>query len=1028
MALASALYGEVLKPVSGDAANFFPYPDEPAEVVFEAGALTHGTKVDYAVYNYEQEEVDRGSVEVIGGYVDVPVELEQGYYEIHFPESDQAFGVIALPDYPAVPEGYWCIDAGLTWSKWSPAMKTAMVRLLNEKGIRGFRERLSWLNLMSGEAMILEHGDTAQVRDEVYRDNIGEHRILELFQDSPASLRRDPANPFSIDLGQSYSMWQAIAERYVPAWSALELWNEPFFVKGLPADQYVPVAKMVAAAVPNAPVVAGCFSPSISVAYLDDCAQGGLLDVIDAMTLHLYGPPESMPKLMQFYRDYLRRYGRSSLPVWVSESGDPGSMGEFERTTLASERQGTMRTVMRAIECKVYGVQRFYTFYLQKHIEGVISWGMTDAYASPQRKLAAVLYAAQTVGDLPLLGDLDPMPEGAVFGHVFGDGEEAVVVLYAPDHDSLDLPFTVKHISGIDGRALVLNADQSVPVPDGIVYLRVPSEVVAPFINTKAEPMEEGLAAGGRTQEREFRTLVVQPEYIRSQTEQVSNLGYFLNVEDAENYRAAAYISNLSPDRQDVRVSVEVPGLGREEQSVSLEPLETRRVEWTLDLSSTLSAHERTPLTYRAQSDTGEDAVTAYVQPQPATRIYSVQKSMDVPRLDGRPTDAVWKRADIIDNLECFDDNPSGDKVSSAGLEGVARFLWGDVGLYFLIEVKDDAHEPPENAPLSWKSDSVQIAFHQQNSSQDINDFEWGFFLDQAGNSQRVLFRSSSGEELSEATRVVVVRDEAAARTVYEGVISWLDLGSMKAINDRTASRFRLSFIINDANTGHRRWLEWSPGIAKGKTPTDYPELILVNDKDNVDLVTPSTQTAEEWDVRVPGSVEDVRFDGVQAWRIADRKGAGISTAFAPLKMERPLCLSFRLGVTDYYKNNGTGFCFMAVLWNKESNEGYECWVSPDRKLFADQTGFALADHDGTLIDLGEREARVPPDGKLHKITLWIDPATRILKLYLEIDGENKLIAQGVSKRNVVGIDGLEFSTSGWGSGDLILADISLRQ
>jgi hypothetical protein len=70
----------------------------------------------------------------------------------------------------------------------------------------------------------------------------------------------------------------------------------------------------------------------------------------------------------------------------------------------------------------------------------------------------------------------------------------------------------------------------------------------------------------------------------------------------------------------------------------------------------------------------------------------------------------------------------------------------------------------------------------------------------------------------------------------------------------------------------------------------------------------------------------------------------------------------------------------------------------------------------------------VPPDGKLHKITLWIDPATRILKLYLEIDGENKLIAQGVSKRNVVGIDGLEFSTSGWGSGDLILADISLRQ
>jgi hypothetical protein len=79
------------------------------------------------------------------------------------------------------------------------------------------------------------------------------------------------------------------------------------------------------------------------------------------------------------------------------------------------------------------------------------------------------------------------------------------------------------------------------------------------------------------------------------------------------------------------------------------------------------------------------------------------------------------------------------------------------------------------------------------------------------------------------------------------------------------------------------------------------------------------------------------------------------------------------------------------------------------------------------LIKLGTDGAKLPPDGELHRVTLFIDPLTRILKLYLEKDGDNILVAEGVSKRNVSGINRLTFFTSGWGAGDLILSDVKLQ-
>jgi hypothetical protein len=1020
VAMCSVLEGGI-KTVPGDVFSFFPHPNKPAEVPFVVDGTEVGDAVEYVVCDYQGKVIGSGMVAVSDGRIDVPIQVPQGYAEIQFPAFGQVFGLVALPDANVSPEGFWCIDAGLTWGKWRPEYKVEMVETLKEKGIASFRERLSWPEVDQN----LEHPVTAYVRDSVYLDNIGTGQVLELFQDSPMAYRREPANPFSIDLGKGYRSWQRIAERYGPVWSALELWNEPFYVKGLSADQYVPVAKAVAAAVSPSQVVAGCFSPSIPAVYLEDCAEGGLLDVVDGLTLHFYGSPETMPSLMMFYHEFLQRHGHADLPLWVSESGDPETLEPNGRPSIDNERGSSMRTVMRAIACKAYGVRRFYAFYLQKHIEGVISWGMTDGSPSPQRRLAAYLYATQAVGDLPFVGEIDPLPSEVLLGYVFGAGGDVVVVLYAPDASSVRVPFEPRRVTGADGRELWINHDGTIPVPDGIVYLSLPRSNVEQFINAESPALAAVALEEGSRAPKVLRTLVVQPDYNPGQTAQISNLGHFVTAQAAAGYVAAAEVSNLSEQPQSVRVTLEVPGMELPSREIELGPYASKRVEWPVDLRSVLSPESRTPLVYRAQSDKDADSVTVYVQPQPATRIYQVQHGQRPPQIDGDPADACWAAAERISKLDCLDDSPYGGPADRDGLDGTARFLWSDVGLYFLIEVDDRVQESPESGALAWQRDSVQIAFYQENSAQDVNSFEWGFYQDGDGQAQKILFRSSGEESLSDSTRIAIRRDEETGRTTYEGVISWLDMGSMKAINDRTASRFRLSFIVNDANGGSRRWLEWSPGIAKSKSPGEYPELILVNEMAS-DGVRTASFGMEGWAL-AGASVQRTVFEGEAAFRIEDRKGAELSRHVGPLKMDRPVRLSFSLGVLDFEAKGGVSFCFKAMLWNDESNEGYECWIAPVGSIFSGKTGVALADHDGMLIKLGTDGAKLPPDGELHRVTLFIDPLTRILKLYLEKDGDNILVAEGVSKRNVSGINRLTFFTSGWGAGDLILSDVKLQ-
>ncbi len=1002
--------------VPDSCAGFYVSPGETVTLDFllRGGDLK---ELSYVLSDYSGKEIASGTAVTAAGHSQINLEkLAQGYYELTFAGQDKAFGVIVLPDYISPRDGYWQLDAGLTWSKWDMNTKKTMVKILTQKGIAGFRERLPWPGIDSAKGFDADAGGVKMLRDQVYG---GDGRVLELFQDSPGYLRFDPANPFAVDLAKSFVSWQKIVANYQHSWSALELWNEPFYsAKGIPADQYVPIAKTVAAAVGRMTVAGGCFSPSIASAYLDNCADNGFLDAIDAMTLHFYGNPETMANLIVFYRDYLKRYGKANMPLWVSESGTPGQLGKYNRSGAASDAETARKTVMRAVECRALGVERFYAFYLQYHIEGVISWGMTDRNASPQRALAAWLYAAQTIGQLPYLGTVKALAGPGRLNRVFDAGSDAVIVLYGAPGETVKLPFPIISASGIDGRNLP-TPKGAVTLADGLIYLRVGKNM----LDVEDAGVGAGLFAYLSLPKpvRTVKTLVLQPVYLPKQFSQATNNGYFVADEAVGQLKLPVNVVNLKDSECEVTVTLNFAGALP--QTLKLPPLSSRQLVWELNLAGQLKGNVPLNILIRAKSADAADQAAIVLFAAPSKKTYMVVKNSEKMVLDGEKKEKSWASSTLITDLTCLDDSPDGKPVKPEDFQASANVMWSDTGLCFFVEVDDPVHEAPETAALSWQKDSVQIAFFQENSPHDRNDFEWGFYLDGNG-PQKVLFRSSGGGKLSDGTKIAIRRDEAAKKTCYEGVISWLDLGSMNAINERAGSRFRLSFIVNDANRGQRRWLEWSPGIAKSKKPTEYPELVLY-DADGGGRTASDDSLLRQYQTAVPGNFELLTYQGWTALKMLDRKDSVLTWTLPEAKSsDLPFTLSFYLAATQFHQYKSTGFVVKAGFADAAKQEGYESWIASGGNMFADRTGFALADRDGTLVRLGPDGVKFPTDGKFYKITFVYDPVSSNLKLYLDKDGEPLLLAEGKGKKMLQKIDQVRVSLSGWGAGPLLLSGL----
>lgn len=1002
-------------------AALFPLPGADTQLVLAEKTPSPDGEVKYVVSDYTGKETGAAAARRQAGKITLVLKLDAGYHELFFPEYNQSIGLAVYPDARNIDDtnGYWCMDSGLTWSRWPHDRKVAIVRQLKRKGISTFRERFSWWAVDNGST--IKEGPEAVVRDSVY----GENRILELLQDSPAIYRRgDKKNSFDYDLVKGADGMRRLEARFGKYWSAFELWNEPFYNNGLPADQYVPTVKMMGAALDTV-VAAGSFTPAVASAYLDTCAESGFLDVIDVFSTHFYSSPESMYGSLKYFRDRLKKYGADRLPIWVTESGTPGAVvRETGRPTVKTDSACAVTTAMRGIECLTLGVGRYYPFYLQQHVEGSIAWGMSDFNGTPQRPLAVWLHAAGMIGDKKYLGDLKASGD-LISARVFGDDGETVAVIYGKPGKTVTLPAAGYRACGADGRPLPASGTTLVNT-DGLTFLVFEPGRLEGLIRTDTPNMAYYRSAG-TVGTRKKRTVIIQPEYPKGQIISHSNNGYTVSEEAAEKFKAAARFCNLG--NQDTTVTVRLRGAGIPELQTQFDlPARSEKYQaFDLNFRKALAEHSPFQLVWEAESAAGNDRAAVLFNRLPSVRTRKVAFIQKSPVIDGSDDDA-WKNAEWAKDTSVRSDVPGELAVPPEEFSSRAKFLWGDAGLYFLVAVKDKQMEPSPDPGNCWMYDSLQIAVSQYNSENDRNRFEWGFYLDGHGAPQKTTFTTSTGNKLSDDCRLAVRRDDKAGTTVYEGLIPWRDLGSMNAIYNRNGMKFRLTFCVNDHNGGNRRWSEWSPGIASGKSTELFPELILAESGRE------EQQLAVSGNLLNSGKVEmsDRSKFSVQpgnTLKIEDKPAGSIAFVLPETAMNGPVTLRFKLASTEWGKHNGTGFSFVAGIQDSASGECYECWLAPS-SMFGGTSGWALNEKNAPVPVFGTKGKVFPPTGLFYTVELTVDASTRQMTLAVtDPKGQRETVAEGFGKRNSMKkFDRIFFRTSGWGAGPFLLKDITLTR
>jgi hypothetical protein len=170
--------------------------------------------------------------------------------------------------------------------------------------------------------------------------------------------------------------------------AAWEIWNEPNLPRywaGAPdAGEYVALARAAAAEIRRADPRAWILGPSLGggsfdLPYLEETFRLGLLDVVDAVSVHPYGAPHP-EAAAEFYHDVRELIGRYApgrdVPLVVSEWGYPAD-------ALTPEEQADF--LLRAIAVnRRAGIPLTIWFNWQEPVNPWHSFGLLDVRGEPK--------------------------------------------------------------------------------------------------------------------------------------------------------------------------------------------------------------------------------------------------------------------------------------------------------------------------------------------------------------------------------------------------------------------------------------------------------------------------------------------------------------------------------------------------------------------------------------------------------------------------------------------------------------------
>lgn len=600
--------------VPADVSGFFILPGVDQTLAWTSRE-GEGAMAGYAVSDYAGRPVLSGVATArTAGRLEVSVRLPRGYYDVEL--DGERFGVVAMEPYAGTPDGFFGMDAVLTWLERRPEMRQALVRSLKRSGINWARERMRWTGVNPApDKWDWEEHDHARALRGMYAAE--KMTVLEMFHDpGPARGTWEVPSPFPQNLVQLSRSWPVIHATLKDTWGGLEVWNEPeggSYGRGLPADQYVPMAKAMRWAFEQqgirAPLGGGVFIGTDPGEFHRFCALNGLLEHVDFVSFHDYRPASEMEAVAGAYRNWLKESGREGMPLWLTECGWAWDVGPG-RPPLGQDRRSAAEIAMKGVEAKACGLTRYMPFCLAFYEEGGIkSFSMMGKEVTPLRSMAAYVQSVRVLSGREYAGDL--AVEGVMRARVFAapggaPGQDAVAVLYTGKDDAVKVWVPVKtiRVETIDGAALAPAADGGIEIAGGMAYLWFALDAAAEK-QIRRDTGAMRLLAASRTPPPAApspASPIVLQHVVKSGQGCYSPLRYTVDAATAAHLRIRVRVTNLSTRDETVRLTVDAPSgnakapLGAP-QEVAVPAHAVREVEWIVDAGDALDLVQTRPLT-----------------------------------------------------------------------------------------------------------------------------------------------------------------------------------------------------------------------------------------------------------------------------------------------------------------------------------------------------------------------------------------------------------------------------------------------
>ena len=532
----------------------FVAPNENATLRWRVASPGPAKQIPYFIKDYCGNKIDSGSAaQGDDGIVSLSRIFPRGYGEITFPEANQTFGIVALEPQVGAPDPFFCIDAGLSWLELNPDRRAALVKIAARCGIAMARERLG-LGAINPEKEKFnwEGGRLFDGVRKMYAES--KVPILEIL-DGGAKYLGSPMN-----LPEMSAALSEVA-RHWPIWGGAEVCNEQD-LKGIPADQYVPMVKSMSYALSEAqskaPIVTGVFATMPPGPYFDTCQANGMLEDSNVVSFHSYDRAPDVESMVARYRIWLKNSGKEEMMLWHTECGWSWTRGP-SRPPQDQDAISALEISAKAVETMACGVARYFPFVYVYYEEGNKNFGMMGREATPLRSMAAYAMCIRALSGKEYLGDIPAGTAGLdasvkiarVFGNALGSGtaaNECVAVLYTGRLDAqakISFPIKIKRAAGADGRNIALS-DQGLPIPDGMAYAWMAlSDVQAKLkTDTFAKRLYE-LGQHPLIQQRRASPLVLQ--FLAEQTpSRASARRYLVTQETAHEFPLNVRVHNLS--------------------------------------------------------------------------------------------------------------------------------------------------------------------------------------------------------------------------------------------------------------------------------------------------------------------------------------------------------------------------------------------------------------------------------------------------------------------------------------------------